>query len=184
VLNYLRARIVTVHAGDSRLATGFIVSPEGLIVTTAHAITEFPSHERLLDNLRVSLPSDDVVPARSVKIDNTKDLALLETSTERILMPLNLSASTPILGDSVTAVLVDLEGQIRVQVGTVSGLVTLPSGGERIAVSLKIQPGESGTPVVDKEGRLIGLVQSRDMKGTTYLTPAAQILDFIGTKQI
>ncbi len=184
VLNYLRARIVTVHAGDSRLATGFVVSPKGLIVTTAHAITEFPSHERLLDNLRVRLPTDDLVPARTVKIDDTKDLALLETSTERILTPLDLSPSTPILGDNVTAVLVDLAGQIQVQLGTVSGLVTLASGGERIAVSLKIEPGASGTPVVDKEGRLLGLVQSRDMKGTTYLTPAAQILDFIGTKQI
>ena len=37
----------------------------------------------------------------------------------------------------------------------------------------------AGTPVVDREGRLLGLVQATDRNGTTYLIPAGEALAFV-----
>jgi S1-C subfamily serine protease len=50
---------------------------------------------------------------------------------------------------------------------------------QRIRVKLPVEPGASGTPVVDKQGALLGLVQATDMHGTTILIPAAEILAFV-----
>jgi S1-C subfamily serine protease len=156
-----------------------VVSADGLIVTTAHAIAQIP-----LNELMVGLPSDLLVRASVVKVDEDRDLALLATKAEEPLTPLDLSPTTPALGESVVALLVGLNAELRVQIGTVSGLVAQPAipgvvPGERIGVSLPVEPGASGTPVVDREGRLLGLVQATDSKGTTLLIPAAEALYFV-----
>ena len=179
VLAFLKPSVVTVHQREERRASGFVVSDDGLIVTTAHAIAQIP-----LNELMVGLPSDLLVPASVVKVDEDRDLALLATKAEEPLTPLDLSPTTPTLGESVVALLVGLNAELRVQIGTVSGLVAQPAipgvvPGERIGVLLPVEPGASGTPVVDSEGRLLGLVQATDRTGTTLLIPAAEALDFV-----
>lgn len=179
VLTFLKPRVVTIHARDQRRASGLVASAQGLIVTTAHAIADTPATE-----LMVGLPSDVLVPASVVKVDTERDLALLAAKTDQALTPLDLCPSTPAMGESVVALLIGLDAALRVQIGTVSGLVSQPAipgvvQGERIGVLLNVEPGASGTPVVDREGRLLGLVQAADGKGTTLLIPAGEALAFV-----
>ncbi|HVR23660.1 MAG TPA: serine protease [Candidatus Polarisedimenticolia bacterium] len=184
VLAFLQPRIVTFYTKGLRRATGFIVSPNGLMVTTAHAVEgEDPSQ------FEVKLPSGQMSPVNLVKIDESRDLALLKTDTAEELTPLDLSPGAAKLGESVVALLIDLNGSFQVQLGTLAGLSVsnqglFGKGLERIAVSLPVFPGSSGTPVVDREGRLLGLVQASN-RGTsasipmTYLIPAEEALAFV-----
>jgi S1-C subfamily serine protease len=179
MLGFLKPRVVTVHVGQHRRASGFIVSNDGLIVTTAHAVADLSS-----STLTVGLPNETLVPAIVVKVDQERDLALLSAQTTEVLIPLDLSPITPALGEKVVALLVGLKGDLRVQIGTVSSLVSQPSAfgeasGERIGVSMNVEPGASGAPVVDREGRLLGLVHSTDQQGTTFLVSADEALAFV-----
>lgn len=181
VLAYLKPRVITVQQGTQRRATGFVVSSNGLIVTTAHAINGIPA-----DELMVGLPNGTQVPATIVKTDIQKDLALLEGKTNEILTPFDLSPATPNFGEPITALLIGLKSDLRTQIGTVVGLdedIVIPGVGStmsRIAVNLPVEPGSSGTPVVDKEGRLLGLVQAWSAQGITLLIPAAEAIAFVG----
>jgi S1-C subfamily serine protease len=181
-LTYLKPRVVTLHQREQRRASGFVVSNNGLIVTTAHAVQGIPP-----DELSIGLPDGTFVPATIVKTDAQKDLALLGGKASAILTPLDLSPATPKIGEPVTALFIGLNSALRLQIGKVVGLdediaiANLGSSTNRIAVTLPVEPGSSGTPVVDKEGRLLGLVQaSVSDHETTFLIPAAEALAFVG----
>ena len=181
-LAYLKPRVVTLHQREKRRASGFIVSNNGLIVTTAHAVDGIPPEE-----LRIGLPDGTFIPATIVKTDAQKDLALLGGKASTLLTPLDLSPASPKSGELVTALLIGLNAALSIQIGKVVGVdedITIANLGlsmNKIAVKLTVKPGASGTPVVDKEGRLLGLVQGSDATHeTTFLIPAADALAFVG----
>jgi S1-C subfamily serine protease len=122
-----------------------------------------------------------------VKIDKSRDLALLKTDTAEQLTPLDLSPAAAEVGESVVALLIDLNGSFQVRLGTLAGVSVsnekFGKGLKRIAVSLLVERGSSGTPVVDREGRLLGLVQgslpTSASSPMTYLIPAEEALAFV-----
>lgn len=180
VLASLQTRVVAFYVSGSRRASGFFVSADGLVVTTAHAVAnENPSQ------FQVKLPSGRMSPMTLVRVDETRDLALLKADTEEQLTPLDLSPAILELGANVVALLIDLEGRFQVSLGTVAGLSAIDElRFERIAVNLATEPGSSGAPVVDHDGRLLGLVRATNrMPGAAvqlvYLIPAAEVLAFV-----
>jgi S1-C subfamily serine protease len=132
--------------------------------------------------LEIGIPNNILVRARVIKVDAERDLALLSILPNEALAPLNLSRSNPEIGERVTALLIDQDASMRVQIGTVVQVAMyVPSLGpssDRIGVNLPVEPGASGTPVVDKEGRLLGLVQAV-MGEITILIAAEETLAFV-----
>ena len=156
---------------DRGLGSGFVISEDGLIATCNHVIGE--SRE-----LKVRLASGEEYEATAVHAwDRKLDLAVLRIDTgEKKLEPLEL-------GDSD-----DLEeGQRVVTIGNphglsfsvVEGLVSAireidEGGGEMIQVAIPVEPGNSGGPLIDLEGKVFGIVS---MKSTVtdnigFATPA------------
>jgi S1-C subfamily serine protease len=183
LLRFLQLRVVTLHSRGLRLATGLIVSPQGLIVTSRYAMRDAD-----ISQLQVKLPSGQMADVfeRVLGSDVFErklllmgELALLKTAG----VPFRILHLTPTtrelqrdpleLGEPVVALLLDPDGNFRVQLGTVTGRWAGVT--ECIAVSLPVEPGSSGTPVVDREGRLLGLVEATDLTGLTYLIPAEEI---------
>jgi S1-C subfamily serine protease len=173
ILKYLEPRVVAVHAGDRR-ASGFIVAEDGAVVTTAHLVKGAPA-----DQLSVKLSSGSSLPAKLVKVDNVKDLALLTINTREPLSPLNLSPSMPDIGMPISALLFGSDEILRAEIGTAVGLQLKPT--PKVAVRLHTEAGDSGAPVLDKEGRLLGLVQSSDGRGNALLIPAADAVAFVNS---
>lgn len=158
--------------GDDGTATGtgFIIRPEGIIVTNFHVVEG-------ATRIRVTLPAPDgrSLPARVIGGDSPHDLAVLKVSGRDLpTVPLGDSSELA-LGQPVVALgyALALKGGPTVTSGIISSLARTiqaqdPNGGENgegitrtyedvLQTDAAINPGNSGGPLVDLEGRVIGI---------------------------
>lgn len=143
--------------------TGFIVQADGIIVTNFHVV------ERGL-NIRVVTAEGDNLNARVIGGDPDADLAVLEVQPEEPLpvVPLGRSGALE-LGEPVVALgfALGLEGGPSVTSGIVSATGrSIRAGGvgsptrlyeDLIQTDAAINPGNSGGPLVDLDGRVVGI---------------------------
>jgi len=143
--------------------SGFVVSPEGLILTSNHVVSDLEA-----DYTVISEPTKKY-PAKILARDPINDIAILKID-EKNFPPLDLGDSDKIeLGQQVVAVGNALgEFHDTVSAGIISGLsryITAFSGLDQQAARLRgliqtdaaINPGNSGGPLVDLEGKVIGI---------------------------
>lgn len=143
--------------------SGFIVSPDGLVLTSSHVV-EDPEAD-----YTVILEPKKKYPARVMSRDPINDIAILKINAKNAPC-LKLGESEKIeLGQTVIAVGNALgEFHDTVSTGVISGLsryITAYSGltnqAERlrglIQTDAAINPGNSGGPLVDIEGKVIGI---------------------------
>jgi len=148
---------------QSGTGTGFIVDSSGIIVTNAHVANAETTDQAA--QLVVTLGNGDSVQARLLGEDTTRDLAVLKI--DRTGLPtVRLGDSDALqVGDAVVAIgnALGIAGSPTVTTGIVSGLGrTVHIGGtetlvDAIQTDAAINPGNSGGPLVDVEGRVIGI---------------------------
>ncbi|MEX3982145.1 serine protease [Paraburkholderia sp. EG287A] len=175
IFSYLKSRVVRIYHEPS-LATGFICA-DGQAVTMAYLINEGSSKA-----VRIKLPNDTVVNAVVRGIDKERNLALLSfPPSEAFDAPPPLSLSSPEPGEPVTAIIIDQGGTVTLRIGKVVGFIQ-SAGSTRVQtqVQLSVEPGAGGTPVVDKGGRLIGLVETRSTTDDLVtLVSAHDVFEFV-----
>lgn len=140
--------VVVIRAEDSK-GTGFIISPDGLIVTNRHVIE---GSERPI----VSLASGKRHVARIVHISEEVDLALIHIEAEE-LPAMSLAASyggeagTPvyIIGNPLFFTGIANEGETY-------GLTRTDP--QMMVLQAPIYKGNSGSPVITHQGEVIGVV--------------------------
>ncbi len=151
--------LVQIRNRQRGMGAGVIWHPDGLIITNAHVVDGPPDQS---PGLTVQLPDGRTVAARVVAVDRDQDLAALRVVTSG-LTPIALGNSQQLAsGDLVLAF--GYPGGVTggATAGVVIGMgAQLPelaaSRREWIAASLHLRPGHSGGPMVDNEGRLIGI---------------------------
>ena len=145
--------------------TGFIIREDGVIVTNFHVVEG-------ATRIRVVLPppSRDTFTARVIGGDEEHDLAVLKVPGQRLpTIPLG-NSSTVQLGQRVVALgyALALEGGPTVTSGIISSLqrsvrVSDPQAGvsrtlqDALQTDAAINPGNSGGPLVDLNGRVVGI---------------------------
>jgi S1-C subfamily serine protease len=141
----------------SSSGTCFAVAPDGWLVTADHVVDSGGAIEVQFGSLMVS--------ATLVVRDKVHDLALLHVA---IPTPdyISLSGDTDIaIGQSVYTLGYPLRGvlteDIRFTDGTISATSGMSSEDGLYQVSVPVQPGNSGGPLLTKEGLLLGVVVSR-----------------------
>jgi serine protease Do len=151
-----------VHIGGG---SGFLIDPSGIILTNRHVVAD-PEAEYI-----VLLNNDKRYKAQVVAKDPINDVAILKIeTTEKNLPTVELGDSSQLeLGQTVVAVGNALGTfQNTVSAGVISGLsrqITAFSGFDHrmqrlrglIQTDAAINPGNSGGPLVDLEGRAIGI---------------------------
>ena len=143
--------------------SGFVASPDGLVLTSCHIISD-PK-----DNYTVVLEPDKKYPAQILARDPISDIALLKIDGGN-LPYIELGDSDQIdLGQTVVAVGNALgEFHDTVSSGIISGLSRIITAGHPFSVQAErlrgliqtdaaINPGNSGGPLVDIEGKVIGI---------------------------
>ncbi len=157
-------------------SSGVAISSDGLVLTTAHEISNAQS-------LFVKWPDKSVAKGKIVFMSKLYDLALVKTGAEGIPF-ISLSSSKSI----------DVPvGEIIYTFGCPYGLIgTLARG--RIAAAprivgnillyqcdLPVYPGNSGGPVFDDNGELVGLVKGRlkDTDDISFIIPAFYLSVFL-----
>jgi serine protease Do len=150
---------------------GFIVDPEGLIVTNQHVIVN-------ADRIRVKLHDGRTQAATVVGADNATDLALLKIAVND-LTPLHLGDSDALrVGESVIAIGNPLEYERSVTAGIVSALGRKVYEAEPsesfIQTDAAINRGNSGGPLLNKLGEVIGVntVIRSDGRGISFAVPS------------
>lgn len=101
--------------------------------------------------------------ARVRAADGRNDLALLEVSTSSAAA--TLSQGRLRQGDSITVVGYPLQGLLakgpQVTAGNVTALAGLADNTALFQISAPVQPGNSGGPVIDSSGNVVGVVVSK-----------------------
>ena len=150
----VKRSLVQVQSGDRGGGAGSIWHPDGLIVTNAHVVRA--------RTLQVVLPDGTRLGARVLAHDRHLDVAVLSVA-ETGLPSIQLGDSRTLQpGQWVTALGhpwgIHGAATSGVIIGVGPDLPEMPPGDrELIAVGLQLRPGYSGGPLVDDQGRLVGL---------------------------
>ena len=138
--------------------TGFFVSNDGYLATNAHVVN---SCEALtaIDNAR------NQFPVQLIRMSKSDDLALLKANTNRDSVAVFRDSGRINQGETVIVYgfpLVDLLALAgNVTTGLVTALAGLRDDVGTMQISAPVQPGNSGGPVVDTGGAVIGIVVSK-----------------------
>lgn len=131
--------------------TGFLIAKEGWIVTNAHVVDS-------CDYVEVS----SFGKAVEIQSDKQNDLAVLRIPTVSAdIQPLKLRNAQPKLGEDVAALGYPLakllSDSIKITMGNINSLIGLENDTRYLQISTPIQPGNSGGPLVDRSGFLLGI---------------------------
>jgi S1-C subfamily serine protease len=138
--------------------TGFVISSDGVIVTNNHVIED-------ASRIQAQFSDGRKLTAKILGRDPSSDLAVIKVEGVN-LEAIELGDSDQVqVGDDVVAIgnALALEGGLTVTRGIVSGLhraVNTSAGGslaDVIQTDAAINPGNSGGPLVDSQGRVIGI---------------------------
>jgi S1-C subfamily serine protease len=176
--------IYAIYGSDSLSAqeaqgSGFVVSPKGYILTNSHVITnagEGSSHISAANKLFVEFQDRDRVPAEVVGWDIYDDVGVLKVDPSAHALdrvPLGNSAQVKV-GQPVAAIGSPFGNVNSLSVGVVSAtersidsLTSQYSLVDAIQTDAPINHGNSGGPLFDARGRVIGInAQIRSDSGT------------------
>lgn len=135
--------------------TGFFVTNDGYMVTNFHVI------EGATSVTVVSPTEKKAFPATVVAVDPANDVAILKIEAETIGIPL-ASSFTGVRGEEVLTLgfpLVAIQGQEqKATFGRINALSGIRSDIRFIQVDVPIQPGNSGGPLLNSRGEVIGVI--------------------------
>jgi S1-C subfamily serine protease len=163
---------------DRVLGSAFFVDASGLLITNYHVISSEvdPKHKgysRMY--IRMGDASSPRVPARVIGYDKALDLALIKTEMETEYVFSLIDRVIPRVGDTVLAIGSPVGLQKTVTSGIVSALGRrFLQIGDVIQIDAAVNHGNSGGPVVDNEGRLVGIVFAgvEQYQGLNFAVPA------------
>ena len=144
-------------SGGSGSGTGFVVSRAGHVLTNHHVAGECK---------KITLHSrQGSFSATLIRSDRTNDLALLKSSFVPSDIASFRSGKAIRPGDGVIAVGFPLTGSLasagNVTTGNVSALAGWKDDIRFLQITAPVQPGNSGGPLLDDSGLIVGVVTSK-----------------------
>ncbi len=144
--------------GGTSAGTGFVVTTDGLIVTNNHVISG-------ATRITVTFSDSRTLPATVAVKSASDDLAVLKVDATNLTAITLGSTSNVEVGDDAIAIgnALALEGGLSVTRGIISAKdrdIDTQDGGtlhDLIQTDAAINPGNSGGPLVDSQGRVIGI---------------------------
>ncbi|PAP75687.1 S1C family serine protease [Rubrivirga marina] len=171
VVESVAPSVVRVEARRRGNASGVAWSADGLVIASDHTVQRD-------EDLRLGLPSGDVVEAELVGRDPATDLALLRADTE-LAPPEWAEADTVRVGHLALSI-----GRHDEGAQTALGVVEQRGGAWRtgtggrvdafVHTGIRVYPGFSGSAVADAHGRVVGL-------GTSWFGRRAALALPVGT---
>jgi serine protease Do len=147
-----RARGARGRGNATGQGAGIIWSTDGTIVTNAHVATAERATIRLFDGREVS--------ARTVLRDERRDIALLRADIGSLTTPLAVATigepSSLRAGDVVLALGHPLGVEGALAMGVVHA-TPRPDHSSYVVADIKLAPGNSGGPLADVHGRIVGV---------------------------
>ncbi|MCL2720655.1 MAG: trypsin-like peptidase domain-containing protein [Treponema sp.] len=161
--------------------SAFFIDSSGLMITNYHVIASevdprYRGYSRLY--IRMGDASSPRIPARVIGWDKALDLALIKTEIETEYVFSIVDRVVPRVGDTVLAIGSPLGLEKTVTSGIVSALGRrFLQIGDVYQIDAAINAGNSGGPIVDSEGRLVGIAFAGIAyhHGLNFAIPAQQL---------
>ena len=135
--------------------SGFFVASDGLILTNSHVVED-------AKEIFVTTSSGDRLAARIIAQSRSTDLALLKVPYANSAFLSLASANSASIGDDVFTVGYPspalLGHEAKYSEGVINSLSGIQGDATFFQISAPIQPGNSGGPLIDRHGNVIGIV--------------------------
>ncbi len=142
--------------GPAVSGTAFFISSDGYLLTNYHVVKNYRK-------IVVHVEGNDM-PARVVKSDIGNDLSILKVEGNFDAIPLG-NVRDVSLGDSVMTIgfpNIEIQGTApKLTKGEISALSGLQDDPRFFQISVPVQPGNSGGPLVDEHGNVIAVTTAQ-----------------------
>lgn len=190
-LAFLTSLLFAVLAGSAQPSThqstssGFFISSQGYIVTNYHAVERATAI-----SVTCTLPGQTLTWKAQVVVEDPKtDLAILKITDPTYVplppVPYSFRKGTADVGESIFVLGYPLTTSMGKEVKLTDGIISAKTGvlGDvtLYQVSASVQPGNSGGPLFDKNGNIVGVVRARhkQAENATYAVKIAYLLGML-----
>lgn len=154
--------------------TSFLIDPKGFLITNSHVVNNAST--------LVVVNNDKEYYAKNIYNDPSNDIAILKIDDKDFSplakLPYSVRKSMPDLGEEIFTL-----GYPRDEIVYGKGYLSAQSGFHADTLSVQISvdanPGNSGGPVLDKNGDIIGILNSRELNanGVVFANKASAIVN-------
>ncbi len=148
-ISMVNPAVVTITNG-SALGSGFLINPEGYLLTNHHVVGT-------ASVVQVELESGQSYDARVVGVSRQDDIALVQLPVHNLPVAILGDSSQVQQGQSVIAIGSPLGFKHTATRGIISSLNVVLDGHTFLQSDASLNPGNSGGPLLDTHGRIIGI---------------------------
>lgn len=167
---------VTVKSSEGH-GSGFFISEDGFLITNYHVVRDEDS-VTIITNSGVSFEAE-------VRRKNmVHDLALLKIDDETFI-PFRISENQPEITSQVYAIGTPASEEFSQSIssGIISGIRRVDKINSFIQTDAKLNPGNSGGPMIKTDGSVIGVVNARisgpNVEGIGFAIPAIKLMEIM-----
>jgi S1-C subfamily serine protease len=145
--------------------TGFLIDTKGYLVTNAHVVEN-------ARNIAVERPGSKELKAEVIYIDKTRDIAILKINDKKFkspsMIPYSISKSPAELAAPIFTLgypankVVYGEGYLSSETGHLGDTISCQ-------VTMTAYNGNSGSPILNKNGEVIGVVNGRQTNANSFV---------------
>jgi S1-C subfamily serine protease len=189
--------LVQVKLGkESAYGSAFCVHSSGLFITNAHVARPEEKTGELVLVLNSGQDSQKILPAKLVRSDKELDLALLRVDGEKDLPCLTLGSDEKLaeLAEVVAcgypfgaALATDVREfpAVSINSGSITSLRRKDGKLHRIQLDAALNPGNSGGPVLDRTGNVVGVVVAGVKgSGVNFAIPVSHVAQFVARPEL
>lgn len=145
--------------------TGFMIDTKGYLVTNAHVVEN-------ARNIAVERPGSKELKAEVVYIDKARDLAIIKINDKKFKSPSIIPYSISKASAELAAPIFTL-GYPDNKIVYGEGYLSSKTGHQNDTISCQVtmtaNKGNSGSPVLNKNGEVIGVVNGRQTNANTFV---------------
>jgi S1-C subfamily serine protease len=169
--------------GAKRIGSGFLIASNGYAITCRHVVEETGAYVALLGD-------QNEYPLNVITVSYTHDLAVVQVATSQRTGFLSLrNARTLVPGERLFAIGASAGLHATVTDGVFTGFRQISQGQETlIQFSAPVNPGNSGGPLIDDSGQVVGMVSMKfqsqrgvPITGVGFAIPSSDIEAEFGT---
>jgi len=172
-IEQVKESVLTIKSGE-RVGAGFIVSPDGHGLTSAHLVGDSSQVTAVLAN-------DEELDAKVAKTDEALDLALLKLDLKNLPAVHFASSDELKQGARVAALGAPLGLEGSVTQGIISAVEQEVKGKKYLQIDAALNEGNSGGPVIDEHGRVVGVATAivKEAQNVGFAVPSDQAIAFL-----
>jgi hypothetical protein len=185
--------------GNRSYGSAFCVHSSGIFLTNAHVVKSLAGID---PSLRITLvlnpgqKTEVIYSAKVIRSDNELDLALLQVNGVKDIPTLSLGSDEKLgelmevvacgfpFGTAVAPVQNEYPA-VSVNAGSITSLRYKNDRLHRIQTDVVLNPGNSGGPILDKSGKVIGVVVAGIKgSGVNFAIPVSTVADFVSRPEV